>query len=130
MSFETDIIAKYEAAIGGRLYWDTAPTSWTPDQMIAPFCIMQLVGGDYRMYVDGTEHEFLNARVQFFVWGRERIAVSDAMRSLSHAIAESGAIDWIVLPSGAPSGDYNDVLKLRGSRQDFGFWFKNPLYVE
>lgn len=129
MSFEENIIAKYAPVFGGRLYWDTTPREWGPGNMQVPFCIVSQVGGQYRKYVDNTEHEFLNADLQFFAWGNNRVAVSNAVRDLSKAIIESGTTTWITMTSGAPSGDYNEVLKLRGQRQDFGFWFLNPLYV-
>ena len=129
MSFETDIIAKYAPAIGGRLYWDSTPRSWGVDDMQTPFCIMQTVGGESPRYIDNKVHEFLKERVQFFVWGANRVAVSNAMRTLANAIAVSSTAEWVTIVSGGPSGDWNEVLKLRGQRQDFEFWYKNPLYV-
>lgn len=130
MSFETDIILKYASSLGGRMYWDTTPVNWIANDMAAPFAIVQTVGGKSLAYIDKGLHEFLNQRVQFSIWGANRIAVSNAARSLAAAVNLSNTATWITMPEGEQGGDFNEVLKLRGSRQDFGFWFLNPHYVE
>jgi Protein of unknown function (DUF3168). len=130
MSFETDFIAKYAALFNGRLYWDESPEGWTAEQRAAPFAIAQQVGGSNRQYVDDKEQpEFLNARVQVDVWGSRRMEVSDAMRSFVAAVMQSNTADWYAREMGEVIGDHNEVLKLRGSRQDFNFSFRNPRYV-
>lgn len=130
MSFETDIISKYKAVFGDRLYWDTMPVDWVRANMNDPFGIMQIVSGKERLYMDNSQHEFLNARVQFSIWGNLRTEVSDTARELAAEIAQSNTAEWIANPEGSASSDFNEVLKLRGSRQDFVFWYKNPHYVE
>lgn len=118
---------KFEHLFGGRMYWDTAPDNWTATQREAPFCIMQQVGGVTRAYLDNTTSELLNARVQFFVWGKEKIAVATAMHTLRKALMESNTDTFIVVPEGEAMSDYNEVLKLRGSRRDFSIWYPDPL---
>jgi Protein of unknown function (DUF3168). len=130
MSFETDLIDKYGAIFGGRLWHDTAPDDFNPNAAPDVFCIMQQVGGTDRWYVDNTLPGMQNARMQFFVWGPRRIEVSDAARALRKAVADSIAINWVTSPLGAAVNDYNEVLKLRGARQDFGFWYPDPLAVD
>ena len=129
MSFETDIFDKYGSVFSGRLWWDQTPDGMQPAAMMEPFCIVQQVGGKYLRYVDDTEHEFLNAHLQMFVWGAHRIEVADKMRQLAATVMASNLPEWYATAMSAPVGDHNEVLKIRGSRQDFDFWFRNPLYV-
>lgn len=129
MSFETDIIAKYQQVFNERLWWDTAPDGMTAQDREAPFGVLQIVGGDHRQYVDDTEQpEFLNARVQLFVWGARRIEVSDAMEDFIAEVKASNTADWYAREMGRPVGDSNEVLALRGSRLDFSFTYRNPRY--
>lgn len=129
MSFESDITTKYESIFAGRMYWDTAPDAMTTAERQNPFCIVQQVGGEERIYVDMTSCDMLNARLQFMVWGARRMAVADAVRTLRKAILDSNTQTWVAQPLGAMAGEYNDVLKLRGARQDFDFWYPDPLAV-
>lgn len=130
MSLETDFIAKYAPLLNGRLWWDEMPDGMTADDRIAPFGVAQQVGGVSRQYVDDKEEpEFLNARVQLSIWGASRIAVSDAMRNFASDVRASNTADWYAREIGEPVGDSNEVLKLRGSRQDFSFTFRNPRFV-
>lgn len=130
MSFETDFISKYSSVFNNRLWWDESPDGMTAQERVDPFAIMQVVGGSDRQYVDDKEQpEFLNARVQVVVWGARRIDVSDKMREFVAAVKDSNTTDWYAREMGAQIGDSNEVLKLRGSRQDFSFTFRNPRYV-
>lgn len=131
MSFEEDIIAKYGPTMANRLYWDESPKGWKPEQMDLPFGILQQVGGRRSTYVDDKEQpEFLNARLQLIIWGRQRIAVNNKMRELVGVVMASNLPEFYANIEGEMVADSNEVLALRGSRQDFSFWYKNPLYVE
>lgn len=130
MSFETDMITKYGPTLAGRLYWHETPDNWQPADRNAPFCIMQQVGGKRQTYVDDKEQpEYLNARIQFFMWGSNYMSVAEKMRELQAVIMASNEPEFYAEIIGEPVSDSNDVLKLRGSRQDVGFWWKNPLFV-
>jgi hypothetical protein len=130
MSLETDLIEKYGALFTDRLWWDEIPPGLTAEQRKAPFGILQQVGGTERQYVDDTEQpEFLNARVQLYVWGARRNEVSDKLREFNAAVKASNTADWYARQMGEPVGDSNEVLALRGSRQDFSFTYRNPHYV-
>lgn len=122
MSFEADIVTKFGPAFGGRIFFDTAPDGWTAAQMAAPFCIVNQIGGSERWYTDNSRAELQNVHLQFFVWGARREEVSAAARAFRAAAAASNASDFIVIPTGALTSDYNEALKLRGIRQDFIFW--------
>lgn len=130
MSFEEDFITKYGPTLANRLYWDHSPEGWNANDMDAVFGIAQHTGGRRQTYVDDKEQpEFLNARVQIVLWGRRRIEVSNKMRELQGVIMDSNLPEFYAEVMGEPVGDSNEVLKIRGSRQDFSFWFKNPLFV-
>jgi hypothetical protein len=130
MSFEEQIIATYGPIFNMRLYWDQSPQGWVAANMEEPFGILQAVGGRRQEYVDDKEQpEYLNARVQLSVWGRHRIAVSNKMREMQAAVMASNTPEFYATVIGEPVGDSNETLSLRGSRQDFSFWYKNPLFV-
>lgn len=130
MSFETDVLAKYGVgALATRMWWDTVPDGVPAASREAPFCVINEVGGNRRQYIDNSEPEFLNSTLQFNVWGKSREAVGAAARVLCSNILASTTDVWIVTTIGAPVGDYNEVLKLAGSRVDASFWFPNPAYV-
>lgn len=130
MSLEADLIAKFGPLFNGNLHWDTTPDGWKPVSGQPPLAIMQRVGGPRRQYVDDKEQpEFLRARVQFWVWGASSIAVAEKMEALQAAVMNSNTIDFYGQVIGEPMGDSNEVLKLRGLRQDFMFAWRNPLFV-
>ena len=127
MSFESDLTTLCETVFAERVWWDTSPAGKPPEFYRVPFVIINQVGGMDAWYVDNTLKDFQNARVQFNVWGSHRADVANAMRDLRKAIADSISGDWITMPFGAAVNDFNEVLDLRGSRQDFGFWYRDPL---
>ena len=128
MSIEAGMIERYGTVFNGRLWWDRTPAGMSAAQRVEPFAIMQIVGGTNRRYVDQSLGEWINARVQFFVWGRRSIAVGDAMRALHAAILASNTPDWVAEPMGDPVGDGNETLDLVGLRADFSITYRNPLY--
>lgn len=131
MSLETEVIAKYAGLFTeSRLWWDETPDGMAVTDRMAPFGILQEVGGSNRQYVDDTEEpEFITARVQLTIWGSRRVEVSDAMRNFNTALRASNTADWYARASGEAVGDNNEVLKLRGSRQDFIFTYRNPNFA-
>jgi hypothetical protein len=125
MSFETDIITKLGPVFGNRIYFDTTPDNWKVSDRLAPFCLVNGTGGSEALYVDNTQHDKLNTVLQFSIWGSKRIAVSEAARTLATTIAAANTSDFIAWPESAAVSDWDDVLKLRGSRQSFSFWYLN-----
>jgi hypothetical protein len=122
MTFEEDVISKYQATFNGRLFFDTAPDGWTPNDMAAPFCIIEQIGGDERWFVDNTRSEMQRVYLQFSVWGARRSEVANTARTFRDVAAASNMPDFIVIPSGTIRSDYNEPMKLRGTLQDFIFW--------
>ena len=123
MTFEELIIDKFGPLFAGRLYFDTSPQGWTPNEMAAPFCIVNQVGGTAGLYVDNTEHDMLNSELQFFVWGARRTEVTAAARALATVVAASNTATFVANPQAAAVADWNESLQLRGSRQTFRFWY-------
>ena len=130
MSFTDDIITKYAPTLASRMWWDEIPAKLAAalanNDAVLPFCIVEQVGGVVRQYVDGDPSEWHNARVQFTMWGSQRRDVDAALDALYLVILASGSATWNARPEGAKMHDSNEVLKLRGSRQDFVFWYKTP----
>ena len=128
MSFETDLAALMLPLFDAQhFHFDTTPEGAVP---AGTFCVAQQVGGRDAWYVDNTLPEWSNARMQFVVWGGPRIDVSNKARALRSLFADNAANGtFYIAPLGAAVSDTNDVLKLRGSRQDFTFWYKDPYAV-
>jgi len=124
MSFETDLIAICNPLFNNRVWFDTTPEGMSRADMSAPFLLIDQVGGKDAWYVDNTLPDFQNARMQFSIWGDMRLAVADAARVLRTALATASVPGFVVEPLGAVVNDYNDVLKLRGARQDFSIWYQ------
>lgn len=130
MSFTDDIIIKYAATLNGRMWWDEIPpkiaATLASNDAVAPLCVVEQISGVERIYVDNEPSEWHNARVQFTMWGSQRRDVDAALDALYLVILASADASWYARPEGAKMHDANEVLKLRGSRQDFVFWYKNP----
>ena len=126
MSYESRLVQLVSPVFAGNFYPDTLPDGFRPN---APACVYQQVGGEDAWYVDHTLPEYQNARLQFYVWGEERDAVSAKCDELRAKLATALSVfngDIIFEPLGARVSDYNEILKLRGARVDFGVWYKPP----
>lgn len=129
MTVEADITAICNPVFNERVWWDSIPDGMTPEEMDDPLVIIQQVGGVDKLYADNTVHEFQNGNLQFFVWGRRREEVNAAMNLLRKTLIDSNTEELVIIPQGAAVNDYNEVLKLRGRRQNFSVWSKDPLVV-
>lgn len=129
MSFKTDLIALLTPHFtNGDVFLMTTPDGYAPDHA---FVVLQGVGGDDEMYIDQSIPDTIHRRVQAFIWGRD-IQEVEAKEELLYGVLLNTINDPLsrfigVEPMGAPSDDYNDVLKLFGSRQDFGIRWKRPV---
>lgn len=121
MTFEEELTALIGALCNNEVYWDTTPEGYiVPDTGVV---ILQSVGGERDWYVDQSRPEIQHMRVQVQAWGRRRLDVFALINAIEKKLSESSCT---VVPYGAPIGDYEDILKLHGSRQDFGFWYATP----
>lgn len=112
MSVEDTIEKLLAPLVSDRVYPDT-----TPDRPAFPLIIYQQVGGSAGWYVDGTMPDHKNARLQLHVWAKTRTEASDIARRVENTICAS---HLVARPFGAFVSTYNDVLKIYGTRQDFG----------
>ena len=129
MSFKTDLIALLIPRFNnGDVFITVTPDGY--NQRYA-FGILQGVGGDVRMYVDQSLPDLIHRRVQVWIWGEDLLEV-EAKMELVYATLLGSINDPLtrfvgVEPKGGPTDDYNDVLKLHGTRQDFGIHWKYPV---
>lgn len=130
MTIEELIITKFGSVFNGRLWFDVIPPSFSSAGSLAvPFCIAQEISDVQRVYVDNSPYDMMQIRMQFSIWGEYAIAVRQARDALRLAALTSNAADWIMQPDSGGGSDYNEVLALRGLRQDFTIWFPDPIAV-
>lgn len=115
MSLEATIKTLLGPLVGGRCYPDV-----TPDGAAFPLIVYQQVGGQAVDYVEGKVADKDNARVQVHVWATTRLEASQIARAARVALVE-GAANATTL--GAAVSLYDEVLKLYGSRCDYGLWY-------
>jgi hypothetical protein len=120
MSFEADFIALLNPLVGGKVFFDSTPDGFLPN---VDRIIVQQVGGKEAWYVDQSLPSHKHARMQVFVWTTDRLTASPLARLVAKTIAESA---FVAEPYGAPASEHQPVLKLFGSRQDFGIWYPDP----
>lgn len=100
---------------GGRFYADVPP-----DAPTFPLLIWQRVGGQAKEYLDQSLPSHDHARVQIVAWSKTRLEADSLIRQARVALLAS---DYAVETYGAAVADYNEALKLYGSRQDFGIHY-------
>jgi len=111
-------IAAIKSGSISRVYPDA-----TPDNPTFPLIVYQVVGGRAYDYLErkipGCEHY----RVQVSCWSKtadERRTLALAVRKLIIEATSFEAAETM----GQAVNEYEDALKLYGSRQDFGIWIK------
>lgn len=128
MNLKAVLIAMLNPVLGGPRVWvDTVKDGMTPQQLLAPFLIIQKVGGSWNGYVDGTIAGDRNARIQFMVQGENRKAVDDMAEAIIQRLAQAVRDNEFVNVEffGEPVDGFSDVSKLRSSRFDAGIWYRN-----
>jgi len=103
----------------GRCYPDA-----TPDDPQFPCIVYQTVGGQAYDYLERRLPDCEHYRVQVACWARMRAEASSLALHVRQRIIEQGADFAAAETMGQAIGTYDDALKLYGSRQDFGIWFK------
>lgn len=117
MSIEVDLINLLGPLVGGRIYPDVTPEN--PDY---PLIVYQQVGGKAYAYMENKLPDHLHARMQICVWSKRRIEASAIGHQVEKLLIESPIVAEAY---GAFASAYEDTLKLYGTRQDFGIWFKD-----
>lgn len=118
MTIEASIFDSLKGLVGNRVFPDVAPPTTAK-----PFIVYQQIGGSAVNFVDSTSPSKKNGRFQVAVWGNTRAEVSALARSIEDTLRGNAALQTSVVS--APVADYEQETGLRGSRQDFSFWFTN-----
>lgn len=117
MSAESLIFAALGPLVGNRVYPDVAPAGVTK-----PYITYQQVGGAPVNYLErATTPDKSNGRFQVNVWATTRVAASALAKSAADALRMTAALQTTVL--GQPVATFDAESGLRGTRQDFSFWF-------
>lgn len=116
MTVEADIFAVLGPLVGNRVYPDLAP-----EQAARPYIVHQQVGGQAVRFLDPTVPSLKNGRWQVSVWANTRMEAAALARQIEDALRVSSALQTTVLS--APIASYDPETKLRGTHQDFSFWF-------
>ncbi|MEV8518670.1 DUF3168 domain-containing protein [Dyella marensis] len=114
-TLEAALAALLGPLVAGRIYPDTAP-----DDPEFPLIIYQQVGGKAYQYLEKKLPDYRHARMQIMVWSKRRLEASRISLEVGRLIIES---PLIAESYGEPAWMPNDVLHIRGTRQDFGIWF-------
>ncbi len=111
------VYAALRGLVNDRVYPDLADEP--PER---PYITYQQVGGEAINFVDAaTLPGTSNARVQVNVWADTRPVASALARQVENALRAVAGLQTTVL--GAAVALYEPETKLRGTMQDFSFWF-------
>lgn len=116
MSVESIIFDALRALVSDRVFADVAP-----EEMQRPYITYQQVGGESVNFVDAAIPSKKNGRWQINVWADSRIDAAPLARLVEDTLRAVVALQTTVL--GAPIARYDEETKLRGTTQDFSFWF-------
>lgn len=103
--------------VGGRCYADM-----TPDAPVFPLIVYQIVGGEVVEFYNRTIANTENYRIQVYVWSARRLETERLIRQARKVLIESSANFESVRTLGQATDEYNEVLKIYGSRQDYSAW--------
>lgn len=115
MSIETQIFQTLHTLVDGRVYPDIAPAG-----VPLPYIVYQQVGGVALNFLDNAMPPARNGRIQVCSWAVTRIEAADLIEQVESALRSASGLQVDVLA--APVSAFDDVTKLRGSRQDFSIW--------
>jgi hypothetical protein len=116
MSLLSTLHATLSPFAEGRVFPDIAP-----EETALPYVTYQQVGGVPVNFVDGGVPGKRNTRMQINVWARTR-SESDALAiQVEDALRLETALQTTVL--GSLIAVYEPETKLKGSMQDFSFWY-------
>lgn len=116
MSMKTEIYNAIQGLVAGRVY-----TGAPPEDVVAPYVIYQRAGGKPINYTDGAIPDRKNARVQINVWAAS-MAIADPIAEQVESILRGvAALQTEVLSQVLDT--YDEETKLRGTMQDFSFWY-------
>lgn len=115
MTIEQEIYSLLSPLVNKRVYPDVPP-----DNMQLPFILYQQVGGESEQYVDNKLPDARHSRIQINVWSETRAEANTLARTIEKTLVES---DLVCETYGGLTAVYDSVVRIYGTRQDFGFWF-------
>lgn len=116
MSVELIIFDALRALVSDRVFPDVAP-----EETARPYITYQQVGGEAVNFVDSTVPSMKNGRWQINVWADSRLDAAPLARLVEDTLRAVTALRPTVL--GGPIARYDEETKLRGTTQDFSFWY-------
>jgi hypothetical protein len=116
MSVEGTIRTVLGPLVEDRVYPDIGP-----EGVATPYITYQQVGGEPVNFIDPTIPSLKNGRFQINVWGDSRLGVMNLARQVEDALRVATELNPTVLTGVIAA--YEDETGLRGSMQDFSFWF-------
>lgn len=116
MSVETIIFESLRALVNDRVFPDVAP-----EQTPRPYITYQQVGGESVNFIDSAVPSKKNGRFQINVWADSRLDAAPLSRLVEDTLRGITALQPTAL--GSPIARYDEETKLRGTTQDFSFWF-------
>ncbi len=118
MSLESDLYVLLAPLVEGRVSPDVLP-----DKPTFPCITYQQIGGRSAWYSEKAMPSHKHARIQLNVWAKTRAQASEIARAAEGLLCDS---DLVAEPFGALTALYEELLKLYGTRQDFGVWYPDP----
>ncbi|THJ30942.1 DUF3168 domain-containing protein [Lampropedia aestuarii] len=119
MTIETELFALLGSLVDGRCHPDT-----TPDTPVFPCIVYQSVGGQAYDYVERKPPDSENYRIQIICWTKRRAETTALALLVRQKIIEAGHAFKSAKTLGQAVSQYEEPLKLYGSRQDFSIWLK------
>lgn len=119
MTVESSLFALLGPLVGNRCYPDS-----TPDNPTFPLIVYQGAGGQAREWLDRTLPETENYRIQVECWAKTRAEASALALAVRQKIIEEGVGFDSAQTLGQAVTDYQETLRLYGSRQDYSIWIK------
>lgn len=116
MSVESIIFNALRGLVSDRVFPDVAP-----EETARPYITFQQVGGEAVNFVDAGVPSMKNGRWQINVWADSRLDAAPLARQVEDTLRGISALQTTVL--GAAIARYDEETKLRGTSQDFSFWF-------
>jgi chaperonin GroEL (HSP60 family) len=116
MSVEGTIRTALAGLVDDRVYPDIGP-----EGVETPYITYQQVGGEPVNFLESSVPSLKNGRFQINVWGDSRLVVANLARQVEDALRTTAALQATVL--GGATALYDEETGLRGSMQDFSFWF-------
>ncbi len=116
MSVESVIYDTLKGLVSNRVFPDVAPKD-----TITPYITYQQVGGAAINFLKQEVPSKMNSRFQINVWSKTRLEAKAIAELASGALRLETQLQTTVIGEGTAT--YDELTTLRGTRQDFSFWF-------